>query len=450
MNQLEQTSAVDILHVPYTYWPDAIGGTEIYVSGLAKALAGRGLTSAVAAPGNDEEATVDDFHVFRWKPGKMDFEAAYGRPDPVSQQAFRRILALANPKIVHFHAKTAAISPLLITAARAAGASVVFTYHTPTVTCANGTMVHYGQEPCDGIMQVPRCTDCVLHKLGIRPFVRSVMSSLPQSVGANIPNTRFGSRVINALKLTSLVAQSHRSARGMLAADRVVAVCDWVRDVIVRNGVDPASVVVCRQGVTQPVLPQLEGNTARCDEALRIAYFGRLDWTKGIDLLPAALRLLPHAAIEAHVYGVRPSGDDPYVTSLEKSAQQDTRFRLVAPVSAGEVISRMRDYDAIVVPSRWLETGPLVVLEAFAAKVPVLGARLGGIGELVRDGVDGFLFEPEDAGSFAELLRGILNEPQRIRALAGSVRPPRTMNDCARDMAAVYETLMCKNVVKAA
>jgi glycosyltransferase involved in cell wall biosynthesis len=276
------------------------------------------------------------------------------------------------------------------------------------------------------------------------------MSSLPQSVGANIPNMRFESRVINALKLTSLIAQSHRYARGMLTADRVVAVCDWVRDVIVRNGVDPDAVVVCRQGVTHPVLPLADPKIMRGDQTLRFAYFGRVDWTKGIDLLPAALRLLPNAAIKVDVYGVRPETDDTYVASLEKSALHDPRFQLVAPVSASEVVSRMRSYDAIVVPSRWLETGPLVVLEAFAAKVPVLGARLGGIQELVRDGIDGCLFQPDDAKSLAALFEELLNEPQRLRTFAENIRPPRTMDDCARDMVAVYKTLMSKNVVKAA
>ena len=52
--------------------------------------------------------------------------------------------------------------------------------------------------------------------------------------------------------------------------------------------------------------------------------------------------------------------------------------------------------DVLAVPSQWLETGPLVVLEAFAAGTPVIGSDLGGIRELVSDGRDGLLVPHDD------------------------------------------------------
>ena len=64
------------------------------------------------------------------------------------------------------------------------------------------------------------------------------------------------------------------------------------------------------------------------------------------------------------------------------------------------VVDAMRGCDFVAVPSRLLETGPLVVLKSFAAGIPVLGTRLGGIAELVTDGVDGMLFAPDDPAAW--------------------------------------------------
>ena len=62
-----------------------------------------------------------------------------------------------------------------------------------------------------------------------------------------------------------------------------------------------------------------------------------------------------------------------------------------------DVVERLSVYDVVAVPSQGLETGPLVVLEAFAAGVPVLGSAIGGIADKVNDGVDGFLVRPFDS-----------------------------------------------------
>jgi glycosyltransferase involved in cell wall biosynthesis len=102
----------------------------------------------------------------------------------------------------------------------------------------------------------------------------------------------------------------------------------------------------------------------------------------------------------------------------------------------------MRRCDFVVVPSRWLETGPLVVLEAFAAGTPVLGARLGGIAELVSDDVDGVLVAPDDAPAWALTLASLANDPTRVARLRAGVRPPRTMDEVGCEMALLYRSML--------
>jgi glycosyltransferase involved in cell wall biosynthesis len=84
-----------------------------------------------------------------------------------------------------------------------------------------------------------------------------------------------------------------------------------------------------------------------------------------------------------------------------------------------------------------LETGPLVVLEAQAAGVPVVGSNLGGIAERVTDGKDGVLVPPGDASALARVLTALATNRQALEALTPS-RPPRSTTDVARETLNTY------------
>src|SRR5262249_36116494 len=170
----------------------------------------------------------------------------------------------------------------------------------------------------------------------------------------------------------------------MRNVDRIVAVCGWVADVLRTNGIPESKLMLCRQGLAttrRAVSASTAHSAPRRDRALRLGYFGRLDRTKGVDILIEALRRAPVAKVQLAIHGVLQPGSEAYATQLKRAAAADPRISMKAALPADMVIDAMRDCDFVVVPSRWLETGPLVVLESFAAGIPVLGARLGGIVE---------------------------------------------------------------------
>jgi glycosyltransferase involved in cell wall biosynthesis len=74
-----------------------------------------------------------------------------------------------------------------------------------------------------------------------------------------------------------------------------------------------------------------------------------------------------------------------------------------------------------------LENSPLVIHEAFRAGVPVVGARIGGIPDLVIDGVNGLLFDAGSASSLARTLRRLLDEPGLAAALASRAPAVKTL-----------------------
>jgi len=435
---------VQVLHVPYTYFPDAAGGTEVYVRALAARLGERGYASAIAAPGTSTERYIcDGMMVYRFETDRRPrLELAYGAPDDLAAAGFRAILQQAAPQIVHLHARTAAVSEALVDAARGCGARVVFTYHTPTVSCARGAMMLFGKTPCDGRIQPGRCVACTLQGLGVPEPAARLAGAATATLGPRLAARAARLPLPNAARIPLLVAAGGGGfASFMHKIDRVVAVCDWVRDVLIRNGVPAASITVSRQGVPRGRASAQPCGQSRDGGPLRIAYLGRIDPAKGLDLLVRALALIPEARVRVDLYAVR-QGESAYADRLTEQVRADDRLRLQAPVPPDTVVQVMARYDLIAVPSRWLETGPLVVHEAFAAGVPVLGARLGGIAELVRDGVDGMLVAPDDPAAWAGAIERLAGEPALLAAMRANSPVPRTMDDAADDMAGLYAELL--------
>jgi glycosyltransferase involved in cell wall biosynthesis len=427
------------LHVPFCFRPDRIGGTEVYVETLARAQLAAGTEVVVAAPGIDNDSyTIDGLEVRRFATGPVsDLATLYGAGDSAASQRFGSILDAERPDIVHLHAFTSAVSLRTVEEAHRRGMAVVFTYHTPTVACQRGTLLWRGREICDGRLQVQRCAECALQGLGAGRVGSAVLSRVPTRVGAmcgglDLPGSRFWTGV----RYPHLVATQHAAVKALLArVRRVVVLCDWARDVLVRNGVAAEKIVTCRHGLVYDDRPTIP---ARRSGPPRVAFFGRLHPTKGPDVLIRAIRLLENTEMELHLFGIEQPGDEAYADHVRRSAAGDPRIVLHSTVPQEHVVNVLRDFDVLTVPSQWLETGPLVVLEAFAAQVPVLGSRLGGIAELVRDGVDGLLVQHDSVGDWARALQRFVDDPALLHGLRGNVRPPRRMRSVAEEMLSLY------------
>ena len=213
-----------------------------------------------------------------------------------------------------------------------------------------------------------------------------------------------------------------------------------MKDVLERNGVPAAKISLSRQGIANDA-PTRAPTGRRAGAPLSIAYFGRVDKAKGPDLLAHALRIAVSANVKVDIYAVRQPGSERDIGFLEDEARRDSRLRVLPAVPPEKVIDTMAEYDLIAVPSRCLETGPLVVLESFAAGVPVIGARLGGIAELVRDGIDGMLVAPDDPKAWARCLERLADGGE-VSDLRRQIKRPRHVKDVVEDMTALYSTLL--------
>jgi glycosyltransferase involved in cell wall biosynthesis len=435
---------VKVIHLPFCFYPDAVGGTEIYVEALAQELKILGVASVVAAPGEADAYWHEGLPVRRFPTGngKRDvLREIYGAGDPQAAQAASRILDEEKPDVAHLHAFTSGVSLRVARAAKERGVPVVFTYHTPTVSCLRGTLLEQGRHVCDGVMEARRCAACVMEERGVPAAGRAALSYLPGGVGRAVGAAGRSGGAWTALRMTELAGLRHDATRDLFReTDAIVALCDWARELLLRNGVPAAKITLSRHGLSQPA--DAPGEPVAADaRPLRVAFLGRADKVKGVDTLIRALRSIPDADLELHLYGVTNTADDVYWQQLKDLAAADPRIEFRPPAPHAQIVRLLRGYHLLAVPSRWLETGPLVVLEAFAAGVPVLGANLGGIAELVTDGVDGLLLPPDDAPAWGRALQRLSQDRELLARLRAGVAPPRTMAAVARDMRELYQSV---------
>ena len=428
----------------FSFPPDPPGGTEIYVAELCRNLQPLSVTNVVAAPATrDARYKIDGLDVRRFAGAEaLSLEALYGG-DPTAAASFARVLDEERPDVVHQHAFTSACSHLLIEECRRRGMPVVLTIHTPTVTCQRGTLLEGGTTPCDGRLAVTRCAACTLDAFGSGNASAKVLAHVPAAFGQALGRLERHGGTWTALRMSSLLHRRHGSVMTALqSVDRIVVLTPWVEDLLIANGVSPERMVRSPHGlIPGPAANARErGNYER---PLRIVHLGRADKTKGTDLLIRALRQAPELQVALDIFAVvqSPAGAD-LLRDLQDLAESDQRIRFLPALSPGDVVSRLAAYDLIAVPSQWMETGPLVVLEAFQAGTPVLGSALGGIADKVHDGVDGLLVTPFNSiPAWTHALRRCAGDRAFVERLAFGVKPPRAASAVAVEMAATYRSL---------
>ena len=176
-----------------------------------------------------------------------------------------------------------------------------------------------------------------------------------------------------------------------------------------------------------------------------VLYVGRLHRQKGVDTLVRAVPLLPPDV------PVTLAGDGPERAALEKLAARlgvADRVRVTGFLPHRQVPELLAGAAVAVLPSRYEELGTALV-EAMAAGRPVVASAVGGIPELVRDGVDGLLVPPGEPVALATAVRALLADPQLAARLGSHGRDRVAEHDWARLAARVLEIYLQASAVPA-
>ncbi len=134
-----------------------------------------------------------------------------------------------------------------------------------------------------------------------------------------------------------------------------------------------------------------------------VLYFGRYSEEKGIRTLIEACKMLPEISF---VF----AGKGP----LEAEVNSVSNIQNVGFQTGKDLKNLIKGAALAIYPSEWYENCPFAVMEAQVYGTPVLGANIGGISELIKDGETGELFESGNVDKLTNRLRHLMNFPDTL------------------------------------
>lgn len=325
-------------------------------------------------------------------PGGLAGLAASARMvwSPASGRGLARALDRFRPDLVHFHNVYHQLSPSVLRPVRSRGVPSVMTLHDYKLACPSYQMLSHGAV----------CERCV------------------GGSTLNAVRERCKSGSLGASAVLAVESGLHRRLHAYDGVDRFVSPSHFLREVMLRSGMAPERIVTLANVVSLGDAPPPSPSAPPPGEPVRFVFAGRLSPEKGVDTLVEAVSSTS-AEVRLDV-----AGDGPSRAALEELAHRvapgrvDFHGRLDKEAVAG-LVARSR---AMVVPSRWYENQPMTILEAFAASTPVVATALGGMPELVHDGVEGRVVPANDAAALAGALDDLAADPGGARAMGARAR----------------------------
>jgi glycosyltransferase involved in cell wall biosynthesis len=447
-----------VLHAIHDFLPRHRAGSEIYAYQLCRELARRHHVTVLCAEYDPARAH-----------GSVTWRLYEGLPvvEVVNNWAFRSFdetyrsvelnrvlqhaLTAVDPDVLHVH-NLLNLSMDLPALARARGVRTVATLHDYTLLCpSGGQRVHMAEEHVCHTIDTARCSRCFPQS----PFASQMAVSRVTRLAAKSPGVLRLARFVRRRLPRTVAAVESRVAAGPLtlapadierrlayvrervfdAIDLFVAPSQALADEYIAAGLPAARIKVADYGfVPLSVPPRRRG------DVLRIGFVGTLVWHKGAHVLIEAVAGLPAGRVELKLFG-DPNVFPAYTARLREQAR-DLPIRFMGGFDAATMPEAYGQIDVLVVPSLWPENSPLVIHEAFMAGIPVVGARQGGIPELVTDGVNGLVYDAYSPAALQAALRRILDDPSILDRFARALPAVRSIEEDAAGWEAVYETLV--------
>lgn len=168
-----------------------------------------------------------------------------------------------------------------------------------------------------------------------------------------------------------------------------------------------------------------------------IGFIGQIAPHKGTDLLIEAFKRLPRNSAELRIYG--PADQDAaYMAKLKvNSAGYDVQFLDTFP--SEQMATVLSGIDLLVIPSRWYENSPLVLLNALATHTPVLVSDVPGMTEFLQPAINGYSFVRGCARSLEEKLLALLSDRAALFAMSKTTNYERTSYDMAKQTLSIYQ-----------
>lgn len=368
-------------------------GADKYFLDLAKLMESHGhqvIPFAMKHPRNLESA-YSDYFVSQWDYDATglttrmrnafrlvhSFEAA---------NAIEKLIADTRPEVAHLHHIYHQLSSSVIHPLARAGIPIVQTVHDYRLVCPNYKLFN----PRTG----QACSKCLGHKYYHAIFERCHKDSmLAGLVGCAESYWTYLTQVYSRKISRFTVSNEH------------------LKDKLLRYGISPERIEILPNFVdSRAYVPHIASDGY-------VLYFGRLSAEKGVSNLIRAMEPLPN--LQLKIVG---DGDQRADLSIYVKEHNLSNVQFLGPAWDEDLKPILANAMFVVMPPVWPENSPFVIYQSFAAGKPVIASRVGGIPNLIADGVDGLLYDAQDVDALTEKMRFLAERPGLIREMGRSAR----------------------------
>jgi len=421
----------------HTFLPVSPYGAELYTYYLAQALVSLGhdvhLLFTERGLAHPDTRTLDGLACTAIPPPHSAGPSRIDAGSPDAGVVFEKLLHEFRPDVVHFN-HVLHLSPDLPARARQAGAAVVFTLHDFWLRCPRVKLLDRWGGLCTSATHW-KCASCCRHRYSHMTWDAFEDDSQDHSLRAQAKEAVFNllERPLAWRRLQS----RERELRNLTAAvDRFIAPTAFLGQRLREWGIPAEKMLVCDYGTSE--LPYLPHRAGERDSPV-FGFVGGTTREKGVDVLLDAFRgvsgaeLIVYGADNARLREAFPAHHD---------VLDQPNVRAGGRINDEQKTRAIPALDALVVPSVWYENSPIVIHEAFQAGVPVVCSNIGGMAELVTDGVNGLHFQVRDPVALRGVIERCVRDRTLLPRLAAGVKSPRSMQDHARlEIVPLYQSL---------
>lgn len=301
-----------------------------------------------------------------------------------ARKALGRVLDMYRPDVIHINNIHHHISPSILDEIRQRNIPSIMTLHDYKMVCPSYYLRRPNGRQCD-LCKGHRYYHCALNRCMRDSATKSVVTTVEMYI-------------------------HHVLLRAFRKVNLFVSPSRFVKE------------KVAEMGFRGPIihLPHFIDIPAGCPEVRpgrpRLIYFGRLAPEKGLFTLLEAVKGID---LELRVIG-----DGPIRDALRGKVDDESidNVTFVGFKSGDMLQEEICSATITVIPSEWYEVFGRTIIESFALGRPVLGARIGGIEELIRDGRTGWLFKPGDVGDLREKIFEAIRDPHRAVRMGANAR----------------------------
>ena len=338
-------------------------------------------------------------------PSQVDFAGSLGNKLKAAKrlmgwgdikQAFNKILDDFKPDIVHLHNIHSYLSPVLAQLAKKRGCKVVWTLHDYKLVCPSYACL-LNEKPCER---------CIGHSKTHVLKNRCMKGSLAASA------------------MAWLEAQKWKRNKLEEVTDAFICPSEFMASKMKKDGFNPEKLhVVCNhidpEKLESMLNAQCSMHNAQCESELTsklakrqtseaanqrgdyFVYVGRLSPEKGVETLLDVASKLP--------FTLKIAGDGPMLDQLKQQYSENHNIEFCGRLDARQVAELLCKARFSVMPSECYDNNPLGVIESLCAGTPVVGARIGGIPELLDEN-NGIAFTSGDRSELAHAIKAAFDK----------------------------------------